>query len=94
MSFRVFIRNPTKEDCQELLSLRQRNKEFYFPWVFLSVNMQDCQNYIDRCQNDNFQGLLICHSSDKKIIGVANLDAVPFFMKGIVKGFFTDDFII
>ena len=76
MSFRVFIRNPTKEDCQELLSLRQRNKEFYFPWVFLSVNMQDCQNYIDRCQNDNFQGLLICHSSDKKIIGVANLSQI------------------
>ena len=76
MSPRVFIRKPAREDCQELLFLRQRSQKFLFPWGFLSVNEQDCQEYINRCQNDNFQGLLICHSSDKRIIGVANLSQI------------------
>ncbi|VEP11621.1 GCN5-related N-acetyltransferase [Hyella patelloides LEGE 07179] len=76
MPLRVFIREPTREDCQELLSLRQRSKEFHFPWGFPSVNKQDCENYINRCQNENFQGLLICHFSNNEIIGVANLSQI------------------
>ena len=58
------------------MSLRQRSLKFHFPWGFPSVNEQDCKNYINRCHNDNFQGLLICHSNDHKIIGVANLSQI------------------
>ena len=76
MSLRVFIRKPTKEDCLELLSLRQRSKNFHSPWVFLSLNKEDCRNYIDRCQKDNFQGLLICHLNSSKIVGVANFSQI------------------
>jgi [ribosomal protein S5]-alanine N-acetyltransferase len=76
MPIRVFIRNPTEEDCQELLSLRQRSKDFHFPWVFLSVNEKDCKNYINRCQNDDYQGLLICHLNNNKIIGVVNFSQI------------------
>ncbi|MDJ0588820.1 MAG: GNAT family N-acetyltransferase [Pleurocapsa sp. MO_226.B13] len=78
MSLRVFIRKPTEEDCKELLSLRQRNKEFYFPWGFPLPNEKDCQNYLNRCQNESFQGLLICHKSDSKIIGVANFSQIYY----------------
>ena len=80
MSPRVFIRKPAREDCQELLSLRQRSKQFYSPWGFLSVDKQDCEQYINRCQNDNFQGLLICNSGDMRIIGVANLSQIYYGM--------------
>ena len=73
---RVFIRKPTPEDCPQLLSLRQRSKDFHCPWVFLSLSEKDCENYINRCQNENFQGLLICHSSNHKIVGVANLSQI------------------
>jgi [ribosomal protein S5]-alanine N-acetyltransferase len=80
MSIRVFIRNPTEEDCQELLSLRQRSKDFHFPWVFLSLNEKDCQNYINRCQNNDYQSLLICHLNSNKIIGVVNFSQIFYGM--------------
>lgn len=80
MPLRVFIKKPAREDCQQLLSLRQRSKGLYSPWGFPSVDMQDCEKYINRCQNENFQGLLICNSSDKRIIGVANLSQIYYGM--------------
>lgn len=76
MSLRVFIRKPTEEDCQELLSLHQRSKEFHFPWASPPSTEEECKNYISRCQNDDFEGLLICHSTHKKIVGVANLSQI------------------
>jgi [ribosomal protein S5]-alanine N-acetyltransferase len=80
MSLRVFIRKPTEEDGQELLSLRQRSKAFHFPWVSLSCTEEECKTYISGCQNENFEGLLICHSTHKKIVGVANLSQIFYRM--------------
>jgi [ribosomal protein S5]-alanine N-acetyltransferase len=76
MPSRVFVRTPTEEDCQELLSLRQRSREFHFPWIFLPLDEQECKAYINRCQGEDFEGLLICRSTDNKIIGVANLSQI------------------
>ncbi|WP_204150081.1 hypothetical protein [Leptolyngbya sp. CCY15150] len=67
---RVFIRQPIAEDCQTLLSLHQRNQSFHFPWAFPPLDEPRCQNYIYRCQNDDFEGLLICHIHHHQIIGV------------------------
>ena len=75
MSLRVSIRKPIKEDCRELLSLRRRSKDFHFPWVILSLKEEDCINYIYRCQNDDFQGWVICHRHNQ-IIGVVNLSQI------------------
>lgn len=76
MSLRVFIRKPIAEDCQELASLHQRSKEFHFPWVSPPLTEEGCKTYIDRCQTDDFEGLLICYSTDQRIIGVANLSQI------------------
>ena len=76
MSLRVFIRTPTAEDLQELLLLHQRSREFHCPWVFPPLNEQECKEYINRCQNEDFEGLLICQSTDNKIVGVANLSQI------------------
>lgn len=76
MSPHVFIRKPTEEDWQELLSLHQRSKEFHLPWISPSLTEEECKTYIRRCQNEDFEGLLICHSTHKKIVGVANLSQI------------------
>lgn len=76
MSFRVFIKKPAEKDCQELLLLHQRSREFHFPWAFPPLTEQDCKNYITRCQDEDFEGLLICHSTDNRIIGVVNLSQI------------------
>lgn len=73
---RVFIRKQTIEDCQQLLSLNLRSKQFHFPWVFLPLTEDKCKNYISRNQNDNFEGLLVCHLDTNEIVGVVNLSQI------------------
>jgi ribosomal-protein-alanine N-acetyltransferase len=73
---RVFLRKPTEADIHSLLSLHQKSKEFHFPWVDPPLTAQECKNYIDRCQNNDFEGLMICHSTNNKIIGVVNLSQI------------------
>lgn len=75
-SSRVFLRKPTAEDLPELLSLHQRSKDFHSPWVDSLVTEHECKNYIDRCQNDDFEGLLIGHLTENKIVGVANISQI------------------
>jgi [ribosomal protein S5]-alanine N-acetyltransferase len=76
MSPLVLIRKPVEGDLPELLALHLRNREFHFPWVFPALTEEACRDYITRCGNYDFEGLLICHLSDRKIIGVANLSQI------------------
>ncbi len=76
MSPRVFIRKPGEADLPELLSLHLRSREFHFPWVFPALTDKACMDYIKRCGNYDFEGLLICNLGDRKIIGVVNLSQI------------------
>ncbi len=75
---RILIRKPVKDDWQELLYLNHKSQELHFPWVFPPLTKEDCQEYIHRCENENFEGLLICHKVDKNIIGVVNLNQIVY----------------
>ncbi|MGL5940974.1 MAG: GNAT family N-acetyltransferase [Waterburya sp.] len=75
---RVLIRKPVKDDWQELLSLNHKSRELHFPWVFPPLTKEDCQDYINRCQNKDFEGLLICHKVNQNIIGVVNLNQIVY----------------
>ena len=75
---RVFIRKPADADWKELLSLHQKSRDFHFPWVSPALNKEGCKAYINRCKNDDFEGLLICRSIDKHIVGVVNLSQIFF----------------
>ncbi|MEY4518901.1 MAG: hypothetical protein RLZZ499_1500 [Cyanobacteriota bacterium] len=86
MSLRVFIRKPVIKDWQELVLLHQKSKGFHFPWVFPSLTEKECKNYIRRCQKEEFEGLLICHVDNRKIVGVANFSQ-------IIHGFFHNAFL-
>lgn len=66
MSVRVLIRKPTQTDCQELLALHHRSQEFHCPWVTPALNERDYQEYIDRCQQPDFEGLLICYVANDR----------------------------
>jgi [ribosomal protein S5]-alanine N-acetyltransferase len=59
-----------------LISLHQKSQAFHLPWAFSALTEKECKNYISRCQNDNFEGLLICHTDHKNIVGVANLSQI------------------
>jgi [ribosomal protein S5]-alanine N-acetyltransferase len=74
--FRVFIRKPVQEDWQELLALHHNSRALHFPWAFPPLTEENCKAYIDRCQNEDFEGLLICHAVNKNIVGVVNLSQI------------------
>ncbi|MGD2182945.1 GNAT family N-acetyltransferase [Lusitaniella coriacea] len=76
MSHRVFIRKPIDEDWKKLLLLHQRSKSFHSPWVSPPLTEEECKKYINRCKNKDYEGLLICHSTNQKIVGVANLSQI------------------
>lgn len=84
MSTRVFIRKPTVGDIPLLLDLAQRSETFHFPWVFAAQTQEDWQTYVDRCQQTDFEGLLICQPAaaglerpaKASIVGVANLSQI------------------
>ena len=76
---RLFIKKPTTQDCQELRSLISRSKQLHYPWVVHpELTEQECQNYISRCQNDDFEGLLIYHSDTNRIVGVVNISQIIY----------------
>ena len=76
MPLRIFVRKPTTEDAQELLALHQNSQAFHFPWVSPPLDEAGCKAYIQRCQNEDFEGLLICHLKSYEIIGVANFSQI------------------
>ncbi len=77
MSERIFIRQPVVDDWQELLCLNQTSYPLHFPWVAPPMTELDCKSYIQRCQGEDYAGLLICQSSiEPKIIGVVNLSQI------------------
>jgi ribosomal-protein-alanine N-acetyltransferase len=73
---RVLIRPPVMDDWAVLLSLHQRSQALHFPWVFPALTAEACKAYINRCQNPDFAGLLICDPETQQIIGVANLSQI------------------
>jgi [ribosomal protein S5]-alanine N-acetyltransferase len=73
---RVFIRKPVESDWKELLLLHKRNRNSPLPWVNPPLEKEGCKAYIKRCQNDDFEGFLICHSIDKRVVGVVNLSQI------------------
>jgi [ribosomal protein S5]-alanine N-acetyltransferase len=76
MSLRIFIRTPVTKDWRALISLHQKSQSFHFPWVFPPLTEEGCKTYIRRCQNEDFEGFLICDSIHQRIIGVANLSQI------------------
>lgn len=73
---RVFIRSPDDDDWAALLDLHQRSADFHFPWVSPAQDERGCQRYIHRCQSELFEGLLIWHAVDQRLVGVANLSQI------------------
>ncbi len=76
MRSRVFIRPPVEADWSALLELHQRSADFHAPWVSTAKDEQGCKRYVRRCQTEPFEGLLIWHADDHRLVGVANLSQI------------------
>ena len=73
---RVVIRAPTVGDRDELIALNRASRSFHRGWASPPVTSKEYDEYLQRCGQDNFVGLLICRKQDRAIIGVANLSEI------------------
>jgi [ribosomal protein S5]-alanine N-acetyltransferase len=76
VTHRVYFREPNESDCAALLDLHQHSQDFHAPWSYLPQTLKGCQQYIQRCHQDNFAGFLICHAQTQQIVGVVNLSQI------------------
>ena len=76
MPDRIQIRKPIASDCQALLTLHQTSRSLHSPWVAPSLTEEGCKAYLHRCQNQDFEGLLITQVGSDRIVGIANLSQI------------------
>jgi len=72
----VYIRLPQPDDCQELIELNRKSINFYKGLASPMTTPQQFTNYISRCRQDDFEGMLICRITDASIVGVINLSQI------------------
>jgi [ribosomal protein S5]-alanine N-acetyltransferase len=72
----VYIRLPEPDDYQEFMELHQKSMNFYRGLASPMTTPQQFANYLSRCNQDDFEGMLICRISDASIVGAINLSQI------------------
>ena len=72
----IYLRRPATKDCDEFIRLNRASIRFYRGITTAISTPQQFARYISRCQNDDFEGLLICLRNGNAIVGSINLSQV------------------
>jgi [ribosomal protein S5]-alanine N-acetyltransferase len=73
---RVYLRRPRAADAKEVIATVRASRGLHRPWVYPTDTKTASDSYIQRTRGKDFVGLLICRSSDDRIIGMANLSQI------------------
>ena len=73
---RVCLRLPTAADAKEVTATVRASRHLHRPWVYPTDTKTAFDGYIRRTKERDYVGLLICRSSDDRIIGMANLSQI------------------
>jgi ribosomal-protein-alanine N-acetyltransferase len=73
---RAYLRWPTAADAKEVLTTVRASRDLHRPWVYPTNTKTAFDAYIRRTREKEFVGLLICRSSDDRIIGMANVSQI------------------
>jgi ribosomal-protein-alanine N-acetyltransferase len=73
---RVYLRRPSAVDAKEVTATVRASRGLHRPWVYPTDTKTAFDGYIRRTRGKDFVGLLICRSSDDRIIGMANLSQI------------------
>ena len=76
MPARVFLKTPEEQDGEEFLALMEASARFLRPWVYPPRDTEAYRAYVGACASPRFEGLLICRTQDRRIVGVANLSEI------------------
>ena len=73
---RVYLRQPIAADAQEVVATVRVSRGLHRPWVYPTDTKTAFDGYMRRTREKDFVGLLICRSSDDRILGMANLSQI------------------
>jgi ribosomal-protein-alanine N-acetyltransferase len=73
---RVYLREVSRRDRQEFLTLMQESRNLHDPWIHPPLTPLGFQNYLTRTQRDDHEGLLVCLRDTHEIVGVINLNNI------------------
>ena len=73
---RAYLRRPVTVDAKEVIATVRASRALHRPWVYPTDTKTAFDGYIQRTRERDYVGLLICRSSDDRIIGMANLSQI------------------
>jgi ribosomal-protein-alanine N-acetyltransferase len=72
----AYLRSPNAGDEQEWIALNRASISFYRGLASPMLTATEFASYLDRCQRDDYIGLLICRKPDDAIVGSINLSQI------------------
>ncbi|MCZ6617057.1 MAG: GNAT family protein [Gammaproteobacteria bacterium] len=73
---RVHLRNISRQDRREFLSLMQKSRHLHDPWITPPLTPAIFDRYVARAQSDDHESLLICLNGTQAIVGVVNINNI------------------
>jgi len=73
---RVAVREPTASDREALISLNRASRTLHRGRVAPPTTPEEYDEFLQRCDQDDHLGLLICRKGGGAIVGVANLSQI------------------
>jgi ribosomal-protein-alanine N-acetyltransferase len=72
----VYLRPPAIEDRDKFIDLNRASARFYRALASPISTSQQFDNYLSRCQQEDYEGLLVCRRNDDVIVGSINLSQI------------------
>ena len=86
---RIFLRPPAPADFREFAGLMKISAPFFRGLVGKAYDRKQFNEYLGRCERDDFYGFLICRREDGAIVGNMNLfNVVRLRVQFAIVGYF------
>ena len=73
---KIYLREPTKRDQEELLALNRASRNFHRGLVSPPTKATEYVSLLERARSDAFAYFLICRKEDDAILGLINLSQI------------------
>jgi ribosomal-protein-alanine N-acetyltransferase len=73
---RVFLREPTARDREELIERARASRSLHHPWVSAPATPEDFGEWLERVHQPTAKSLLACKTEDGAIVGVFTLSQI------------------
>lgn len=73
---RVYFRQVSAKDRNELLALAASSRELHAPWIAPPTTPHMFKVYLRRTQRDDHDGYVVCRRDTEQIVGVINVNGI------------------